>query len=280
MGVVDHHVHLYPDELNRDPAGWAAANGESLWATMCCRVRRNGWPVQAFPSVDGLLEAMDHAGVERAVLLGWYWENAANCAWQNRFLAKCVRAHPDRLSAWATIHTGGTAVEVATELHQAREQGLSGLGELSPHSQGAPMDAAGFVQALQLAEAWGWSVNLHVTDPRSRPYPGWVDTPLADFEALARRWPRVRFIFAHWAGGLDVRELPNVQVDTAAAPLLYGESAWEMIGRTVNPDQVLFGSDYPLRLQSQAEVKDGWRSFVAEARQHLPAPGGMPSPHR
>jgi len=25
--VIDSHVHLYPPELNRDPAGWAAAQG-------------------------------------------------------------------------------------------------------------------------------------------------------------------------------------------------------------------------------------------------------------
>jgi predicted TIM-barrel fold metal-dependent hydrolase len=24
MPVIDAHVHLYPPELNRDPAGWAA----------------------------------------------------------------------------------------------------------------------------------------------------------------------------------------------------------------------------------------------------------------
>ena len=32
------------------------------------------------------LQDMDTAGVDRAVLLGWYWENASTCAEQNRFL--------------------------------------------------------------------------------------------------------------------------------------------------------------------------------------------------
>ena len=38
------------------------------------------------------------------VLLGWYWESAETCAWQNRFYAACIRAHADRLSAFATFH--------------------------------------------------------------------------------------------------------------------------------------------------------------------------------
>ncbi|MFH1499252.1 MAG: amidohydrolase family protein [Verrucomicrobiota bacterium] len=269
MPVTDHHVHLYPEALNRDPAAWAAAHGEPHWAVLCCRRRKDGSPVQTFPSVAELLRAMDAAGVERAVLLGWYWQNPDNCTWQNRFYADCVRAHPDRLSAYATIHAGSPPALVSDELQRARDDGLSGLGELSPHSQGVGFGAAGFLQALDLAATWEWPVNLHVTEPLSRPYPGRVDTPLADFETLARRWFGVRFILAHWAGGLDVRSLPNVQVDTAAAPLIYGDQAWAMIGRTVNPDQVLFGSDHPLRLYPKDDPGDGWGRFVAEAKFHL-----------
>ena len=54
--------------------------------------------------MDELLRAMDAAGISRAVLLGWYWEKPATCAGQNRFYAACVRAHPDRLMAFATLH--------------------------------------------------------------------------------------------------------------------------------------------------------------------------------
>src|SRR5690606_2520354 len=144
MGVTDHHVHLYPDALNRDPAGWAALHGEPHWATLCTRRRRDGSSVQTFPSVDELLRSMDAAGVERAVLLGWYWERPENCVWQNRFYADCVRAHPDRFAAWAAVHAGAPAEAVREELRRARDDGLTGLGELSPHSQGAGFDAPGF----------------------------------------------------------------------------------------------------------------------------------------
>ena len=268
MGLIDHHVHLYPPELNRDPAAWAAERGEVHWARLCTRRRKSGEPVQEFPSVDELLRAMDAAGVERAVLLGWYWEKAETCAWHNRAMAGWVRAHPDRLEAWATIQPAAGGPEVAAELRRAREEGLSGIGELSPHSVGAACDAEGLGAALALAKKWGWGVNLHATDPLGRPFPGRIETPAEDLIGLARAWPGVRFTLAHWAGGFDVRTLDNVRVDTAAAPLMYGEAAWGMRGISARAEQVLFGSDYPLRLSPGADAAAGWAAFAASARQN------------
>ena len=103
MRVIDSHVHLYPAELNRDPAGWAMAHHEDKWASLCLRRRQNGADVQGFPSLENLLLEMDRSGVERAVLLGWYWANPATCELHNRFYAECVRRYPDRLSAFATV---------------------------------------------------------------------------------------------------------------------------------------------------------------------------------
>lgn len=268
MGLIDRHVHLYPTELNRDPAGWAAARGERQWAAMCVRRRRNGEPVQEFPEVDALLRAMDAAGVARAVLLGWYWEKAETCAWHNRAMGEWVRAHPDRLEGWATIHPGETAADVRAELRRARDEGLCGLGELSPHSVGVSIESEGMREALALAEEWRWPVNLHVTEPRAKPYPGMVLTPEADFRALAKAWPRVRFTLAHWAGGFDVRDLKNVWVDTAASPLIYGEAAWALRGVSVRAEQVVFGSDYPLRLRTGQDAAAGWAEFAEEARRN------------
>lgn len=268
MELIDHHVHLYPPEVNRDPAEWAAARGEGRWAQMCARTRRDGSSVQEFPDVEELLRAMDAAGVSRAVLLGWYWERVETCEWHNRAMGRWIARWPDRLSAYATIHPGATASAVRSELCQARDEGLSGIGELSPHSVGVSIESEGMRAALDLAQEWNWPVNLHVTEPRAKPYPGMVLTPESDFRALAKDWPRVRFTLAHWAGGFDVRDLQNVWVDTAAAPLIYGEKAWAMRGVTVRAEQVLFGSDYPLRLRPSQSAAEGWRQFAAEARKN------------
>ncbi len=269
MRIIDAHVHLYPPEVNADPAGWAAAHREPHWAALSARRRRDGRPVQGFPSLAELLRTLDAAGIERAVLQGWYWENHDNCVRQNRFYAECVRAHPDRLAAFATLHPAAGAAAL-DEVRRAHGEGLRGLGELSPHSQHFAPDDPGWGAVLALAADLRLPVNLHVTDPSSRPYPGRVETPLADFARLARAHPRVTFILAHWGGGLPLAELPNVLVDTAASPLLYGTEVWSRIGREVPADRVLFGSDYPLELYARTQPGAGLGPLVEEARVEVP----------
>jgi predicted TIM-barrel fold metal-dependent hydrolase len=270
--VIDAHVHLYPAEVDLDPAGWAEKSGERHWAVLCTRRRRDGRPVQTLPTVDELLAAMDAADVERAVLLGWYWEKPETCAWQNRFYAACVHAFPDRLSAFATLHPAAGLAATLAEVRRARDEGLVGLGELSPHSQGYAVDDAVLGAVLELAADLKMPVNFHVTDPASRPYVGRVDTPLADFVRLARGFPRTTFILAHWGGLLPLIDpaasadaLPNVYYDTAASPLLYDATIWSRALPAVGADRVLFGSDFPLNLYPRLEEKPALSRFVAEA---------------
>ncbi|HEX2861076.1 MAG TPA: TatD family hydrolase, partial [Lacunisphaera sp.] len=262
--LIDAHVHLYPPEVNADPAGWAAARREVLWAALCTRRRRDGSAVQGFPAITQLLADMDAAGVRRAVLQGWYWENHATCVEHNAYYAACVKAHPERLSAFATVHpaAGGAALD---EVRRAKDAGFAGLGELSPHSQQVPLDDPIWRQVLELAGDLKLPVNLHVTDPASRPYPARVDTPLSDFIALARDFPETNFILAHWGGGLawskEAAGLRNVWFDTAASPLLYGPEVW----KKGPSDRVLFGSDYPLVVYPQVGAVPRFEGIVAEA---------------
>ena len=275
MRIIDTHVHLYPAEVGVDPAGWAARNGELHWAALCARRRRDGRPVQTFPSVDQLLRDMDAGGVEKAVLLGWYWERPETCVWQNRFYADCVRAHPDRLAAFATVHPAIGEAAVLEEIRGARVAGFCGLGELSPHSQHWAIDDPVLGMALELAGELGIPVNLHVTDPHGRRYPGRVETPLNDFRRLARAHPRTRFVLAHWGGGLPFLEadpvirddLANVVYDTAASPLICDARIWRTVLDAILPGRVLFGSDYPLVLYPRTETVPGWRGILAEIDQ-------------
>jgi len=273
--MIDAHVHLYPDAINCDPSAWSERAGERHWATLCTRRRKGGQAVQGFPSVDELLRTMDEAGVERAVLLGWYWEHLESCRLQNRFYADCIRAYPDRLSAFASIHPEeGKEGEVAAfaELDWAREHGLSGLGELSPHSVGWAVDDPLLAAILERAGDWGWPVNLHVTESDSRPYPGKVETPLGDFLKLAEAHPRTRFILAHWGAGLPFvvpTPLPkNLFFDTAASPLIYDPTIWRGFVDAVGAERVLFGSDYPLNLYPALSAQPEMRRFADELREH------------
>ena len=279
MRPVDSHVHLYPPAVGQDPAAWAKARGEHHWATLCTRRRADGSGVQTFPSVDDLLREMDTAGIAKAVLLGWYWEQHETCLEQNRFYSRCIHAHPDRLAAFATLHpaAGMSALE---EVDWARQAGFLGLGELSPHSQRVPLDHPMWRAVLEKAGELDFPVNLHVTDPESRPYPGRVETPLEDFRRMAREYPGTEFILAHWGGGLAFdphsAQLTNVWFDTAASPLLYGPDAWTKALAAVPANRLLFGSDHPLRLYPRRTPGSGLAELVEEARQHLPAQAHLP----
>lgn len=271
--IIDAHVHLYPAEVDRDPAAWAAARGERHWATLCTRKRRDGRPVQTLPTVEQLLAAMDAAAVDRAVLLGWYWEKPDTCAWQNRFYAECVRAHPDRLSAFATLHPGAGRDAALGELRRTHDDGLIGVGELSPHSQAHAIDDPVFLEVMALAGELRMPVNLHVTDPASRPYVGRIETPLGDFVGLARACPATTFILAHWGGMLPMVDraanasvLPNVYYDTAASPLLYDREVWSRALPVFGADRVIFGSDFPLNLYPKLDQLPGLVRLVAEAK--------------
>jgi predicted TIM-barrel fold metal-dependent hydrolase len=271
--IIDAHVHLYPPEVDLDPAGWAAKAGERHWAVLCTRRRRDGRPVQSLPTVDELLRTMDAAGISRAVLLGWYWEKPETCAWQNRFYATCVRAHPDRLSAFAALHPAAGRAATLGEVRRAHADGLIGLGELSPHSQIYAIDDSVFAAVLTLAGELRMPVNLHVTDPDSRPYVGRIETPLADFVRLAHAFPQTTFILAHWGGMLPLvdstaspRALPNVYYDTAASPLLYDGGVWSRAMAAFGAERVLFGSDFPLNLYPKLDDSPGLVRFVAEAK--------------
>jgi predicted TIM-barrel fold metal-dependent hydrolase len=235
---------------------WAQAQGEGHWATLCTRVRKNGRPVQSFPSVDELLREMDAAGIERAVLQGWYWEKHDTCVFQNRFYADCVQAHPDRLAAFASFHPAAGAGVVKDEIRRVAGHGFRGLGELSPHSQVGTINDLVWREALVLAGELNLPINLHVTEPQSKNYPGKGATPLEDFVQLAREFPKTKFILAHWGArlpldqalGAAARSCVNLFYDTAASPLIYDRQVFRAMIDAVGADHVLYGSDYPLDL--------------------------------
>ncbi len=271
MKIIDSHVHLYPPAVSRDPAAWAAAEGEMHWATLSTRRRRDGRPVQGFPGLDDLLRAMDAASVQRAILQGWYWNRPESCVAQNRFYADCIRAHPDRLSACGAFHPGLGEEGALAEVRRMKAEGFVGLGELSPHSQGYAVDDRIFRAVLTLAGELNFPVTLHVTDPDSRSYPGRVDTPLDDFVRLAGEYPQIHFILAHWGGLLPLRDLTavtlaNVYYDTAASPLLYDSTIWQRFSAAVGAGRILFGSDFPLNLYPKLDSDSAMIRLVDEAR--------------
>ena len=271
--VIDVHTHRYPPEVFADPVAWARAHGEHHWAALVgprpdSKPGLQGWATRA-----QMLRAMDRAGVERCVLLGWYWENHDTCVWHNQHLAQWIREDPGRFSAFACVQplAGPAALD---DLQRARDAGFCGIGEVFPAAQGFAMDDIAWRQILAWAAREKLPVNLHVPEPAGHTYPGYIAAPLRDYQRLARAHPAVTFIFAHWGGLLPLyalnpsvrRDLQNVYYDTSASPLLYEPRVYRLVADIIGADRILFGSDYPLRVFPRTQRQPNFTAPLADAR--------------
>ncbi|MBL9207075.1 MAG: hypothetical protein JNN01_18435, partial [Opitutaceae bacterium] len=69
--VIDSHIHMYPASVFADPTAWGTAHREPWWTY--CVAPPHQPTLQGWATVDDLVRDMDAAGVDRAVMLGWYW---------------------------------------------------------------------------------------------------------------------------------------------------------------------------------------------------------------
>ena len=272
-GIIDAHTHVYPPAIFADPAGWAKARGEHHWAQLVGPRADGKRSLQGFASRDQMLRAMDAAGVERCVLLGWYWEKQETCRWHNLEMAQWRRASPDRFTIFASVQPLAGKV-VLDDLKGAQDAGFAGIGEIFPAAQGFAMDNPIWEKVLAWAAAEKLSVNMHVPEAAGRDYPGFVGAPLRDYQRLARSHPNLTFIFAHWGGLLPLlelhptvrKDLQNVYYDTAASPLLYDARVYRAVVDAIGAERILFGTDYPLRVFPKEQQEPDFEKPLNEVK--------------
>lgn len=267
-GVIDAHIHMYPPEVAVDPAGWGAAHAEPEWtARVAPKGRRS---IQGWADPKRLLLDMDQAGVEKAVMLGWYWERQETCDLQNGWYAEWIRTHPTRLLGFAAVQPSAGQRSIDS-LERALDSGLCGIGELLPGARGSILTDPWWGRVFEIAAARAVPVTLHATDPQAGPAAG-PPTPLGDFLRMAMAHPKVNFILAHWGGGLAFRESPgetepipaNLFFDTAASPLLYDRGVFRRSVDRVGAGRVIYGSDYPLILYPRETHTPDFGRFLGE----------------
>lgn len=273
MKIIDCHTHFYPKFAAENPGRWAAAAGEAYWGALVGKRADGRKSLQGFPDEKKFLLDMDRAGVERAVVQGWYWENPETCSLMNDAAAEFAAAHPDRISAFASINPAFMG-ESLLEIARARDRGFLGVGELHDGVQGFDFLSEEFSEiALACANA-GLAVCVHLTEKSARAYPGKTPTNFGAAYAAARACGRAKFIFAHLSGGdaLDpsFNPPPNAFFDTAAFPFTGGAEA---VARAAEkfPGRTLYGSDYPLRLYPRRFAEEEMATAAAEAAAVVPA---------
>ncbi len=271
MRIIDFHTHFYPEFVSRSPVEWALGAGETYWARLVGPRPDGKAPLQGFPDEKKFLSDMDCAGVERAVIQGWYWQRHETCLLLNAAVSRLAAAHPDRLSAFASVQPADPrAAEIA---QRAGDDGFCGIGEIHDGVQRFSYSGESFELLAQTASRLGLPLCVHITEAAGKNYPGKTPTRTVEALAAARKFPNLAVVFAHWCGNLalsnDFDAPPNARVDSAATPLAGPPNAWER-GVSNFPDAALYGSDYPLRLYPRKFKTEEMASVAAEAARAVP----------
>ena len=267
--LIDAHTHLVPEPvpyLNRDP----------LYA-------------------DDLVDWMDNAGVDEAVVLALDSPEAYPVMAPSPWIAEQCEQYPDRLIPFFTVdpRTGVYGLD-ALEDHFQRHvgQGSKGFGEFKP---GLEIGDSRMDPIYELCSAYDLPILFHSDDKAFMD-----DTDHSQLEAVLQSYPDVDFLghgmgwWARISGDVSEHELggyPTGPVDDeGAVPRLlseydnmYGElsggSGWNALTRDhefgqafldEHADQIIFGTDYlfpghdvpHFQLFSQFELdEDAWRDI-------------------
>ena len=250
--IVDAHTHRYPEEVLEDPQSFAQLHEEWHWLKLVSPENKKS--LQGWSTRGKMIADMDKSEVERAVLLGWYWENLETSELQNQWCSQWISRDPERFIGFFSLHP--ELQNPIESLKRSMDLGFLGIGECHPWLQGASIQNENWMKCMEFAAAEGWPVSFHVTEPVGHDYPGRVQTPFEEFLWLARQLPELKIILAH-AGGLfpfyelnpKIRpELKNVHYDLAACPLLYDPEIYRKLIDVVGVEKILWGTDYPLRI--------------------------------
>jgi hypothetical protein len=200
---------------------------------------------------------MDTSGVDASVTFSFGWTDPGLIEETNSYVLDAMRRYPGRIYAMAVLQptAGKRAIR---ELERCAQAGMIGLGELMPHGQGYMLsDTHLLTPLMEIVQHYKLLVLSHCSEPIGHLYPGKGDVSQQDIIAFLTAFPNVRFIAAHWGGGLPFYTLmpeiqlitTNVWYDTAATMYLYRNTIFPVAEKLVGADRILFASDYGLLRQ-------------------------------
>src|SRR5262245_6250051 len=200
-------------------------------------------------TVASCLRLADRAGIDRLVyLFGAVWSHdptQEEIRRSNDLGIRLVTERPDRFTGFCYLNPSHDPTWTLAEFDRCVAAGpLRGVtlwiavkaddGRLDPI-----MRRAAQLRVPVLHHAWYKATGLIYNE----------STP-AEIATLARRHPDVVVIMAHlggggWRGVLDIRDCPNVVVDTSGSQPQAGQVEYAVA--ELGAERVVFGSDWPIR---------------------------------
>jgi predicted TIM-barrel fold metal-dependent hydrolase len=248
---IDFHTHIFPPEIVQRRESYCARDP---WFNALY-----GIPRARMASAEDLVAEMDVSGVDASVAFSFGWTDPALIVETNNYVLDAMRRYPSRIFGMAvSLPTSGEAA--VYELERCAQAGMIGLGELMPHGQGYRLsDVALLAPLMEVARAHSLLVLSHCSEPVGHLYAGKGDVSLSDIVTFLTAFPDIRFIAAHWGGGLpfytlmpEIRNITaNVWYDTAATVYLYSQQIFRAAEALVGSERILFASDFGLLRQQR-----------------------------
>lgn len=226
--LIDFHTHIFPEKIAEYAIG-------KISETATLPNYTNG-------TIADTLGKMDGWKVDKSVVLHIATKPSQQTSVNN--FAKEINS--DRLISFGSIHPdSGTALE---ELQRIHDMGLRGV-KFHPDYQDFFIDDPKMDPLYDMCSQLGLVTVFHAGfDPVS---PNVIHTPPARSAAVARRFPHLKMVLAHFGGNRiwdQVEEYlvgTSVFFDTAfSAGNLTKETAFRLI-RKHGAEKILFGSDCP-----------------------------------
>ena len=228
MKVIDAHAHIYPAKI----ADAAVHSISDFYG---------GVNVVHGGTAEDLLAAGKKAGVVRYLVFSCATSAKQVQSINNFIIGECQK-HPEFIGV-GTMHKGFEPYE--EEIQRIYDQGLRGI-KLHPDFQKFNLDDEDMFPIYAALEERGMFLISHIGDYRygySHP---------ARLANLARRFPKMNFIGAHFAGwslwneNRDYLNLPNVYMDTSSTMGFAGFEPARDAFKRFDHKHIFFATDFPM----------------------------------